>query len=77
MGLRLKANSTKPLNHNRLRKDRAMAALSARSWSERVRVAMMIARMSRTWQGAVDEIVRRGLAEDTAEAESLINDGDE
>ena len=38
--------------------------------------AFAIALKAHTWRDAVDEIVRRGLAEDIAEADELIQEGE-
>ena len=47
-----------------------------RTWTQRVTEALLIARNASSWLVAVNEIVRRGLAEDIAEAESLIHAGE-
>mgnify|MGYP005812818155 CR=1 FL=1 len=47
-----------------------------KTWNQRVTEALLIARTASSWLVAVDEIVRRGLAEDIAEAESLIHAGE-
>ena len=50
--------------------------LPVKTWNQKVSEAAIVARNAPSWRVAVNEIVRRGLAEDVAEAESLIHDGE-